>query len=170
MLLLLSLAAVCCNRPSPAPTVVMVVRHAEKVADTDDTPLSEAGARRAQALARVAEAADVKAIYSSQFRRNRDTVQPLADRLGIAITEVPVNLDAPGDYGERLARQVRQERPGQTVLVVTHRNTMQSLVEALSGKAIDPIADEYSDLFIVVAPAEGPARLIRAGYGEAKAK
>ncbi|HVF92375.1 MAG TPA: phosphoglycerate mutase family protein [Blastocatellia bacterium] len=168
LLLLLSLTAICCDRPSANPTVVMIVRHAEKAADTDDTPLSEAGARRAQALVRVAEAAGVDAIYSSQFKRNHDTVQPVADRLGIAVTEAPVNLDAPGDYGARLARQIMQEHSGRTVLVVGHRNTIQALVESLSGKAVDPIADEYSDLFIVVAPPRGPARLIKARYGEAK--
>ncbi|HEU4387820.1 MAG TPA: phosphoglycerate mutase family protein [Blastocatellia bacterium] len=153
-----------CNRTISNPTVVLVVRHAEKASDDADTPLSDAGMRRGQALARVAGDARVSAIYASQFKRTRDTAQPLAQQLGIPVTEMPVNLDNPGDYGKQLARDVLDKHAGQSVLVVSHRNTVSSIVEALAGKSPGEIQDVYSDLFIIVIPPGGSARLIKGQY------
>src|SRR5437868_7185059 len=76
---------------SSGPTTILIVRHAEKASDGDDPPLTEAGMRRALALVQVAEDAGVKAVYTTQLKRNRDTAQPLAERLGITPTEVAVN-------------------------------------------------------------------------------
>jgi len=47
----LLLALVSCGKPQPAApsTVVLLVRHAEKASDAVDSPLTEAGAERAQA-------------------------------------------------------------------------------------------------------------------------
>jgi broad specificity phosphatase PhoE len=154
-----------CSRATPNPTVVLVVRHAEKASDDTDTALSESGLRRAQALARAAGDSRIGAIYTSQFKRSRDTAQPLADQLGIPITEVTVNLDNPGDYGKQLAGEILNKHKGQTAVVVSHRNTVSSIVEALAGKSPGEIQDVYSDLFIVVIPTDGPARLIKAQYG-----
>lgn len=80
------LALFSCSKPQPPQpsTIVLVVRHAEKAADAEDSPLTETGTARAQALVRVAEGAGVSAIYTTQFRRNRDTAQPISDRLKLA--------------------------------------------------------------------------------------
>ncbi|MGH9943153.1 MAG: phosphoglycerate mutase family protein, partial [Pyrinomonadaceae bacterium] len=111
-------SALSCQHPAPPPITVLIVRHAEKASNEDDAPLSAAGVERAQALLRVAEDAGVGAIYSSQFRRNRDTVQPLAARLGLPITEMQVSLNEPGDYSKRLAQDILNKHRGRTVLVV----------------------------------------------------
>jgi broad specificity phosphatase PhoE len=165
LVLLLFCLAVACNRPPQGSTVILVVRHAEKASDADDSPLTEAGMQRAQALAGVAADAGVSAIYTTQFRRNRDTAQPLAQRLGITPTEVPVNLQSPGDYGQRLARDIIERHQGQTVLVIGHGNTIGSIVGGLTGR--DPqLGDvQYSDLLVVTVPPSGAASLIRAQYG-----
>lgn len=164
-LLLVSLAAISCSSADPNPTIVLIVRHAEKVDNSEDSPLSEAGVQRSQALVRVVEDSSVSAIYSTQYKRNRDTVQPVAESRGIAITEAEVNLDSPGDYGKRLAEQILKHHTGQTVLVVSHRNTMGTIIEALSGKEVGQIEDVYSDLFTIVIPPQGEVRLIKAKYG-----
>lgn len=173
--LLLSLALVSCSKPQPQPasasTIVLLVRHAEKASDAEASPLTEAGAERSQALVRVAEAAGVSAIYSTQFKRNRDTAQPISERLKIAVTELPIkDLQNPADYGKTLARDITEKHAGQTVLVVGHSNTIPLVLEALTGQP--PLADhaEYSDLFIVTIPPSGAARLIKAQYGAAVAK
>jgi broad specificity phosphatase PhoE len=141
------------------------VRHAEKASDAEDSPLAEAGMQRAQALAAVAQDAGVSAIYTTQFKRNRATAQPLAERLGVAPTEVPVNLQSPGDYGQRLAREIVEKHRGQTVLVIGHGNTIASIVEGLTGRNPQLGDVQYSDLLVVTVPPSGTASLIRAQYG-----
>ena len=154
-----------CNRPQPGTTTILIVRHAEKASDDEDSPLTDAGRARAQALVRVAEDAGVSVIYSTQFQRNRDTAKPLSERLGVAITEVPVNLPAPGDYGKTLAREILEKHSGRTVLVVGHGNTIASIVEGLLGRSPKIDGVEYHDLFIVNVPASGTPQLIKARYG-----
>jgi broad specificity phosphatase PhoE len=162
---LLAFAVVSCSRQQQGSTVILIVRHAEKASDADDSPLNDAGTQRAQSLVGVAQEAGVSAIYTTQFKRNRDTAQPLAQKLGITPTEVPVNLQSPGDYGKRLAGDIIEKHRGQTVLVIGHGNTVGSIVEGLMGRAV-PLGDvQYSDLLIVTVPASGQAKLIKAQYG-----
>jgi broad specificity phosphatase PhoE len=166
ILLLLALGAASCGRrQQQGSTVVLVVRHADKASDAEDSPLNDAGMRRAQALAAVAADAGVSAIYTTQFKRNRDTAQPLAQRTGVTVTEASVNLQNPGDYGQRLARDIIEQHRGQTVLVVGHGNTVASIVEGLTGRAPQLGDIQYGDLLIVTVPPSGPAGLVRAQYG-----
>ena len=165
ILLLFTTSLMSCSRPPAGSTTVLLVRHAEKASDADDSPLTEAGTQRAQALVEVAGDAGVNVIYSTQFKRNRDTVQPLAERLGIAVTEFPVNLQSPGDYGKRLAKDILEKHAGKTVLVVSHSNTISSILEGLSGRAVPMDGVEYNALFIVTAHPSGAAGIIKAQYG-----
>lgn len=165
LVVLIASVIVSCHRPQPSSTTVLIVRHAEKASDAEDSPLTEAGIERARALVRVAADAGVSTIYSTQFKRNRETAQPLAERLGIAITEVPVNLQNPGDYGKTLASDIVSKHPGQTVVVVGHGNTIASTVEGLTGRAASLGDIQYSDLFVITVPPSGPAKLIKAQYG-----
>jgi broad specificity phosphatase PhoE len=171
-----ALLASCASEQQPAggaaaTTTVLVVRHTEKASEADDSPLSEAGVRRAEALARAAEASGVSAIYITQFRRSLDTARPLSERLGVPVTQAPVqNLQDPGDYGRKLARQIVEKHRGQTVLVVGHSNTVPSVVEELTGRAGAAGQVEYGDLFVVTVPPEGPTRLVRAQFGFAPAR
>jgi len=165
LVLIITFGIISCDRPQPSSTTVLIVRHAEKASDAEDSPLTEAGIERAKALVHVAADAGVSAIYSTQFKRNRETAQPLAERLGIAITEVPVNLQNPGDYGKTLARDIVLKHPGQTVLVVGHGNTIASTVEGLTGRAAALGDIQYGDLFVVTVSPSGPAKLIKAQYG-----
>jgi broad specificity phosphatase PhoE len=146
-------------------TTVLLVRHAEKASDADDSPLNEAGVQRAQALVRVAEGAGVSAIYSSQFRRNRDTARPLSERTGVNVTEATVNLSSPGDYGKTLARTILDRHAGRTVVVVGHANTIGATVEALTGRPAQIEGVEYHDLFVVTVPPSGAPGLVKAQYG-----
>lgn len=172
LLLILSLGLASCSRQQQGrqgSTVVIVVRHAEKATEADDSPLNAAGEQRAQALAALAADAGVSAIYTTQFRRNHDTAQPLAQRTGVAVTEVPVNLQNPGDYGQRLARDILEKHRGQTVVVVGHGNTVASIVAGLLGRAPQLGDVQYGDLLIVTVPPSSQAGLIRAQYGAAAA-
>lgn len=150
-----------------APTVVIVVRHAEKAAvEGGDPPLSEAGAKRAQRLVAVAEEAGVEAVYTTQFRRTRDTAQPLAERLKLTVNTVEVGRDNINTHPAALAKEILTKHRGKTVLVVGHSNTTSMIVEALSGKRVPPLDDatEFDALFVVVIPGSGPPRLVKGRY------
>ena len=142
-----------------ADTVVIAVRHAEKVGDGSKDPLLTAeGQKRAEALGRMLRDAGVSAIYSTPFHRTRDTAAPLAKQLGIAVTEDPAAPPA-------LAQRILKENRGKVVLVVGHSNTVPALVAALGGAEVPAIADpEYDNLYIVVIPDAGAARVVRLRY------
>jgi broad specificity phosphatase PhoE len=164
-LLLAMIGANSCNRAPQNPTTVLIVRHAEKASDADDSPLNEAGVQRAQKLMQLAEDYGVQAIYSSQFKRNRDTAQPLSDKLKIPVTEMSVNLQNPSDYGKLLAKDILEKHAGQTIVVVGHGNTIASTIEALAGRPVSTGEIAYRDLFVVTIPPTGNAKVLKAQYG-----
>src|SRR5215216_5812482 len=69
------------------PKTVFLIRHAEKEAEPkQDPPLKKEGVARSQELARVLAGASIKAIYTSQFIRTKQTAEPLATKLGLTAT------------------------------------------------------------------------------------
>lgn len=144
----------------PATTVVLV-RHAEKAAEpADDPPLTEDGRARARALAHAAGALGVDAVFTSRYARTRQTVQPLAEALGLT----PVEYDA-GD-SEALVDLIRSEHRGQTVLIAGHSNTVPPLIGLLGGPALPDLDGRaYDDLFVLVIPGEGEPALLHLRYG-----
>jgi broad specificity phosphatase PhoE len=152
--------------PPAASTVVLLVRHAEKAADGGDDPvLTPAGHERAKALLQVAGSAGVSAIYVTQYRRNHETAQPLADHLGVPLTVRAISAGAQA-HATELTRELLTQHRGETVLVVEHSNTLPFILETMAGVRIQPLGDnEYDRLFVVVVPPSGPARLIQSRYG-----
>ncbi len=71
-----------------AGTTVIVVRHAEKVDNSADPDLSEAGKARAVLLSRLLGATEVSALFSSQYKRTQQTLLPLATKLNLEIRTV----------------------------------------------------------------------------------
>jgi probable phosphoglycerate mutase len=144
--------AACQSVPAPETGTAYLVRHAEKVtsgeamvvADPKDPPLTAAGQSRAKVLAEMLEGEPITAIWSSDYKRTRDTAAPLADLLNLE-----VQIYDPGDL-EGLAAQLRAN-PNQTVLVVGHSNTTPQLAEALGGEGGTPIYEksEYDRLYVV---------------------
>jgi broad specificity phosphatase PhoE len=155
--------------PGASVTTVVVVRHAEK--DTDhpsDPSLTAAGRRRAEALVAVVEMADVVAIYSTQFRRTRGTVEPLSRRLGLPVTVRESAQGRAAESARALAHEILTTHSGRSVVVVGHSNTVPHIVQALSGRAVAEITEqEYEHLFVVVVPGEGGPRVFKTRYGAA---
>jgi broad specificity phosphatase PhoE len=152
------------SRVAAPPTVVILVRHAEKAAQpAQDPPLTEAGAVRAQALLAVARDAGVSAIITTQFERTRTTAEPTATALHI--TPEVVQAGSAAQHAKAVADQVL-EHGGGTVLVVGHSNTIPAIVGALGAPRPRDLCDsEYDQLFVVVLGDTGPPRLIRSRYG-----
>jgi 2,3-bisphosphoglycerate-dependent phosphoglycerate mutase len=73
---------------------VILVRHAEPVMpavegyEENGRPLSPEGARQADAMARQLGGEPIAAIYASPYLRARQTVEPLAVRLGLAVETI----------------------------------------------------------------------------------
>src|SRR5689334_8896418 len=96
-----------------SPTTVIVVRHAEKGADGNDPGLSEAGAKRAEDLTKVAEDAGVTAIYTTQYKRTQETARSLASRLNIPVVPVEITKENAAGYAAALAKMVLAKNAGQ---------------------------------------------------------
>jgi broad specificity phosphatase PhoE len=132
------------------------VRHAEKAGDDPRDPsLSEAGAARAQALARWLADAPLRAVYATGYRRTQQTARPSADAHGLAVTPYDASLPA-GAFAARLRTTHRRG----TVLVVGHSNTAPALAAALCGCATTPLGDgDYGRVYRIRVDADGHARL-----------
>jgi phosphohistidine phosphatase SixA len=153
-------------------TTVFLVRHAEKAdGPGQDPPLSEAGRVRAEALARLLQSARVKGIYTSQFLRTRQTAEPLAKRLGVTASPVPLAVKAsnPREVSDESIRELTKrigEHAGEAVLIVGHSNSIPEVIRALGGDAVPKIDEsKFDDLFVVTVYAAGRAKVVQMKYG-----
>ena len=154
---LLSIGLLACCYPTLAQKAVLVVRHGEKISDTDER-LTEAGRARAERLAKMLKDAGVTAIYSTDTERTRDTVKPLASALGLK-----VEIYEKGDAA--FIDRIHSEQPEGVVLIAGHSNTIPDLLKALGCPAEFKIApDEYDNLFVVAPRVNWPATLMRLRY------
>ncbi len=146
--------------------VIFLVRHAERADEGaaaqknmmgNDPPLSKAGEERAKTLASMLRAAGIKRVYTTEFRRTRDTGAPLATAEHIELAATPAK-----DTRALLQRLNREQSP---VLVVAHSDTIPDILHGLGIRADIKIgANEYDNLFVIVRnPGEEPT-LIRLKY------
>lgn len=152
---------------SQATTTMIFVRHAEKAGLSGDDPgLSAAGQRRAAELARQLVDADVvagvDAIYSTPYRRTKETAQPVADAL-----DLPINIYDPSD-NEAVLETILKNHKGKIILVVGHSNTLPTLIADLgASKLVPPIAEnEYDNIYVIAIPWFGKTKTIRLRFGE----
>jgi broad specificity phosphatase PhoE len=163
-LLALALPALC--QQSGPPTVVIVIRHAEKGPQGSDPALSAAGVARTQALIEALAGADVSAVYATQYRRTRETVQPLAERLGIGVTELEITSTNTTKYPTLIAADILARHKGKSVVVAGHSNTVPAIVEALGLRPVPAMTEtQFDRMYIVVIPAEGEPRVLSTRYG-----
>lgn len=138
-----------------AQPVIFIVRHAERAdagtpaasSMTEDPDLSPAGRSRATALAAMLRNAEVRAIYTSETKRARQTAAPLVTAVGIKLMTIPAE-DVAG-----LLQKVKAETGN--VLIVGHSNTIPKILEALGVTATVAIDEnEYDNLFVVMPGAQ----------------
>ena len=116
---------------------VLLLRHAEKMVDVKDPPLTESGHKRANCMAgwleKQAFSKDIKVIYSSNYRRTLETAAPLAIRLGVSIRL----------YDPRKLQVIAEEliTTGESAVIVGHSNTTPVLAGIFSSTEI-PQMDE----------------------------
>lgn len=140
--------------------VVFLVRHAEKVDNSRDPELSEAGKERAVELAETLSSSTINNIYSTDYIRTRRTALPTAN-----LFEQEVKLYDPKNL-EEFASQIKN-RKGR-YLIVGHSNTTPRLVEHLGGIPSAPIVEknEYDRLYILTITDDGGVNTVLLRYGE----
>ncbi|MGE0443198.1 MAG: histidine phosphatase family protein [Gemmatimonadales bacterium] len=137
-------------RAATAQVTVFVVRHAEKGAEGQDPSLTADGNARAEALAHLLGDAGVTRIYTSQFKRTRETAAPLAKHLGV--TAEVIDAQKMGD----LIGTLQQLPAGTRAVVVSHSNLVPAIVERLSGQKVGELTDaDYDRIYVVTTGGNG---------------
>ena len=130
--------------------MVYLVRHAEKASAAPDTPLSPAGQKRAECLAKMLKEAGIKQIYVTDTKRTQDTAAPLAAALKITPKIIPAKDP------NSLIRDLLYTGGG-NILVVGHSDTIPFILARLKAGTVPPIADNEYDRLFVTTVIEGGA-------------
>ena len=142
-------------------TIIFLVRHAEKVKDGSEDPiLTPEGKTRADELMYILKHVKLDAIYSTQYKRTKQTVLPTAEDKNIKIHNYK-----PGERG--FLKKVINSHPGGAVLIVGHSNTIPVLANKLAGrKEFNDLNDAtYDNLFIAQVYPNGQTKIIRMRFG-----
>lgn len=162
LLLVSSLASSSRAIDQPATTVILV-RHAEKMVvdpSNRNPDLSLAGEARARELVRMFGAAGINTIYATEFKRTQQTVKPLADKLGLTVTQVEAKKTPD------LVKQIREENAGKVIFIAGHNNSVPEIIAALGGPQLPIIPEtEYDNLYILTVQSDGSTRLLKMKYG-----
>lgn len=121
-----------------------LLRHAEKQKDGTNNPhLTQQGRQRANNLAQQLSRANITKIYSTDYHRTIETVEPLSQLVGVAVEFYnPSNLK---EFAERLKGETGQ------IVIVGHSNTTPALVAMLGELSVEAMdEDEYENMYQVV--------------------
>lgn len=143
-------------------TTFILSRHAETTGAGLDPSLSIAGQERAAELARVLHTTPVKGVYSTSYKRTKETVAPLAGK-----NSLTTQIYDPEKLTQLIDQLLLQFR-NQVVYVVGHSNTTNVLLNTLVGSSVYPNIpeSEYNNLYIVSVSEKGNARVVHLKYGK----
>ena len=153
------------------PSVVVLVRHAEKATEpAGDPPLSASGAERAKALleywVKTYKEVPPSAIFVSPTKRTAETAAPLAAKFGITPEAIPLTGGGAA-HVDAVANAVRGKQG--MVVVVGHSNTIPAIVKALGGTALPDLCDTaYATMFTLEPAKNGKQAVVLVSqYGAA---
>jgi broad specificity phosphatase PhoE len=139
-----------------AQEAIYIVRHAERLDQSPDSPLSTDGVGRAYRLRDLLRDAGVTQIFTSERRRTLETAKPLADALRLTPQQIPA------EDSRALVSRLADLKPHDRALVVGHSNTLPQLLSALRVTTPVTIGDaEFDNVFIVVPQKESAPILLR---------
>ncbi len=127
---------------------IVLVRHVEKdssaTADKTDPELSQAGRDRALLMVKAVGKYKPDAIYSTNFKRTRDSVKPLADK-----RKKEIQIYNPSDQ-QKLVDEVMASKFKKFV-IVGHSNTTPALANLFTKKEVfKQVPDtEYSVIWVI---------------------
>jgi phosphohistidine phosphatase SixA len=143
---------------------LMVLRHAEKDAGSDPS-LNAKGKERAKTLARLLCGVSVTRLLCTEYRRTRETIEPLAAAVGCEIETIAAE-DSPA-----WRAALSGVSAGQCVVICGHQNTVPQFVAAVGGKVsgTDKVSGQawvpghvFDRLYIVSWPSGEPIPAISA--------
>lgn len=143
-------------------TTIILVRHAEKGVDEGGDPdLTEVGEARAKELVRVLKEQSIDGIYSTPFKRTRQTVAPLAESKSLEIQDYnPFKM-------EEVVELISNSK-GKTLVFSGHSNTTPALINQIikedKFKSLDE--SDYDNLYIVTFTELGHAKVTVLEYGQ----
>lgn len=137
----------------------ILLRHSEKENGVNPS-LSDIGQKRAIMLARMFGECNKVSIYSTGYRRTKQTAQPLSEATGQTTQEYDRN------ELESLVEELSQVKGAK--IVIGHSTTTLQLLELLTGIAGDPIDEdtEFDRLYIFSRDISAPSELLQMRYGE----
>lgn len=146
LLIFLAVATVSAQRDK----TIVLVRHVEKdsspTADKVDPDLSEEGRARAERLAKVVKRYKPHEIFSTNFKRTRETAQPIARRRKKDIQTY--DPSKPADLVQKI-----MDPASKTVhyLIVGHSNTIPGLANLLAKKEVfrNLLESEYGVIWVI---------------------
>ncbi len=142
-------------------TTFILVRHAEKADDgTRNPPLNDKGKQRALNLASLLENQSITALYSTPYKRTRETLQPLADKKGLETKDYEPRA------GEEWLATLYENHNNGTIVIAGHSNTIPFLANKLLGSETFSQFDEkeYSNLIVIVGTEVGKGKLVRISF------
>jgi 2,3-bisphosphoglycerate-dependent phosphoglycerate mutase len=141
-------------------TTFILVRHAEKGNDgTDDPDLKPEGVERAKKFATLFTQSNIEAVYSTRFKRTKNTVTPLAQAKGLEV-QVYESMK-PESVDELITKHL-----GKTIVIGGHSNTVPQIANVLLGKnEFQPFADtEYGNILVITLVKRGDGKVVRLTY------
>lgn len=142
LLLLLSTGSAVASQPG-GDFELYLIRHAEKQADDGKDPgLTDDGRFRAHQLVKLFQYRDIERIWSTDYKRTRDTATPL-----VAALKLEMKIYDPHDL-PALASLLLED--SKNALVVGHSNTTPDLARLLCQCDIGDMDDSEYDLLYVV--------------------
>ncbi|SIS92666.1 histidine phosphatase family protein [Belliella pelovolcani] len=143
------------------PKTIYVVRHAEKMLDGNDPMLSVAGTARAKKLDQILADKAIKHAFSTNTVRTLATIQPTANRHGIA-----KEIYDP-QFHDDLVKELRTRKGN--IVVVGHSNTVHHILNYFvdSGEKFEELKDEeYDFIFEITLAEDGSSSVERKIYKE----
>lgn len=124
-------------------TKIFILRHTEKIDDSEDPGLSEAGRERAQYWKKVLQHTAIDHVYTTDFKRNRQTAAIISDD-----SSVKPELYYPMSFE---VLKFLNNIQGKTVLIIGHSNTIPDMVNRLiNDNKYPPMSHKnYNILYLV---------------------
>ncbi|MCC7308203.1 MAG: histidine phosphatase family protein [Acidobacteria bacterium] len=123
---------------------ILLVRHAEKIDESQDPELSAAGKERAERLVKKIGRFRPGAFYSTNYKRTRDTIAPLAARRRKPVQTYDARLP------QALIDEIMKSKTKRFV-IAGHSNTIPGLANLITKKELfKNLADsEFSVIWLI---------------------